>query len=236
MLKPESGDTKIEVPGYYREGFWNKLSPRYDLLMKASLLPFGTEGRIRSRFIQFAKLKDGEHVLDICCGTGSLTVLLAQRVAPSGRVTGIDLSHSMMEIARKRSRLNNLSYHYANSEALPFSNGLYDKAFVSLSLHEMPDSVRRNTLKEAYRILKPGGKLFILDYALPAKGFARWAIKLFVKSLEEDFAYRMLLTESLLKDVRQLGFSVADRKSICAGTLQMVEAVKGQQEDFHVTG
>jgi ubiquinone/menaquinone biosynthesis C-methylase UbiE len=136
-------------------------------------------------------------VLDVCSGTGALTSLTADRVGTGGAMIGIDLSLKRIKMARERARLSAASFQNAPSESLPFSENTFDRSFISLSLHEIPGSARQNTLKETCRTLKPGGSLVALDYNLPRGTFARLVIRGFVRLLEEEFAYKMLLEGSL---------------------------------------
>jgi demethylmenaquinone methyltransferase/2-methoxy-6-polyprenyl-1,4-benzoquinol methylase len=220
---------EIKTPPYYREEVWAKLAWFYDPLMKLILLPFGGEKRFRKQLVDFANPQRGEEILDICSGTGTLTSLIAERVGNKGRVVGIDLSSKMIEIARKKAKSSATSFQNANSERLPFPEGMFDKVFVSFGLHEMPEDARRNTLREVYRTLKLGGSLFVLDYSLPQNPLARFAVKVLVRLLEEEFSYRMLLNGSLIAEIKEAGFEMERQELIGGGMLQMIQAKKAQK-------
>lgn len=211
------------LPPYFREGMWRWLSKVYDPLIKLVLLLCGGEKKVRGKFIDFARLKGDETVLDICCGTGTLTLMLAERLE-KGAVIGLDLSQDMLEVASRRAGRANTSFRRGNSEAMPFPDGAFDSAFVSFALHEMPEDARVKTLEETRRVLKPGSSLFILDYALPGGGRRRVFMKGFVKLVEEDYSYRMIAGEQLPRDIRQAGFSLERQELICGGAGQLIEA------------
>jgi demethylmenaquinone methyltransferase/2-methoxy-6-polyprenyl-1,4-benzoquinol methylase len=224
----ESGELK--APAYYRQEAWDRFARWYDPLLKLVLLPFGGEGRLRRRFVDFAAPKKGEQVLDVCSGTGRLTSLIAERVGDGGKVIGIDLSPGMIRIAREKVKSPVTRFQSANSESLPFPSSVFHSAFISFGLHEMPESARENTLREIHRTLKPGGHLFVLDYHLPRGVVSRFIIKAFVRLLEEDFSYKMLLEDSLEAEVKRAGFVIERCELVSAGTIQMLRARKLSRE------
>lgn len=103
---------------------------------------------------------------------------------------------------------------------------MFDKSFLCLGLHEMPQIARRNTLREIYRTLKPGGKLFVLDYSLPSNIFPRSVIKTFVKLLEDEAAYKMLLEGTLTAEIGEAGFILKGRKLASSGMVLIIRADK----------
>jgi len=220
----------LKTPAYYRQEVWDKIARWYDPLMKLIFLPLGGERRVRRKFVDFASPGRGEQVLDVCSGTGALTSAIAERVGDDGKVIGIDLSPRMIRIAREKTKSPVTRFQNANSESLPFPSNMFHSSFVSLGLHEMPESARQNTLRELHRTLKPGGNLFVLDYHLPQGVFPRFVIRAFVRLLEEEFTYRMLLEESLIGEMERAGFVIERRELICGGALQMIQARKVLKE------
>ncbi len=215
----------MEKPDYYEEKFWDKSARVYDAGFY--LLLFGGEGRFRRNFVDFANPRKGEKVLDVCSGTGTLSSLTAERVGDSGAVIGVDLSAKMVAAARKKIKEGlPLTFERANSENLPFPEGMFDRSFVSLGLHEMPQTARRNTLGEIFRTLKPGGSLFVLDYNLPEGLLARLILKPFLKIVEGGAVYRMVLDGALTAEIGDVGFILGERKLLLAGMLQITKADK----------
>lgn len=219
--KPEA----VKKPDYYEEKFWDRIARVYDTGFY--LLLFGGEGRFRRNFVDFANPRKGEKVLDVCSGTGTLTSLTAERVGDSGTVVGVDLSAKMVAVAREKIKEGlPLTFERANSENLPFPEGMFDRSFVSLGLHEMPQTARRNTLGEIFRTLKPGGSLFVLDYNLPEGLLARLILKPFLKIVEGGAVYRMVLDGALTAEIGDAGFILGERKLLLAGMLQIIKADK----------
>ncbi|WP_455374759.1 class I SAM-dependent methyltransferase [Kaarinaea lacus] len=107
----------------------------------------------------------GEKVLDIAAGTGAVATSCAQAVSPSGRVTAIDLSESMLEKARQKARdrgLDNIDYFNMDAEYLDFDQDYFNHAICSFGLFFLPDMV--SALKEWVRVVKPGGSLLFSSF------------------------------------------------------------------------
>jgi demethylmenaquinone methyltransferase/2-methoxy-6-polyprenyl-1,4-benzoquinol methylase len=226
--EPESAG--VGVPAYYKWECWRRFSKFYDFLVALFFLPLGGEKRYRRRFIDFIGPRPGEQVLDICCGTGTLTALVAGRLGGKGRVTGVDLSAAM--IARAHGKVADLSatFKTADVQSLPFAADSFDRGHISFGLHELPAGVRQAALGEMYRTLKVGGGLFVFDYNLPRSLPPRLAIKAFVRTFEEADAYRMLL-DGILSQIEAAGFEVKERRPVLAGMFQMIYAVKAAEKD-----
>jgi ubiquinone/menaquinone biosynthesis C-methylase UbiE len=217
------------VPAYYKAECWRRFSRFYDFLVGLFFLPFGGEKRYRRRFVDFIGPGPGEQVLDVCCGTGTLTALVAGRLGEKGRVTGVDLSAAM--IARAHGKVADLAatFKRADVQSLPFVMDSFDKEYVSFGLHELPTEVRQAALREMYRTLKVGGGLFVFDYNLARSLLPRLAIKAFVRVFEEADAYQMTL-EGVLPQIEAAGFKVKERRPVLAGMFQMIYAVKAAEK------
>jgi ubiquinone/menaquinone biosynthesis C-methylase UbiE len=145
----------------------------YDLIM--AFLTFGREKTLRQMTMKLAQLMPGDKVLEIGCGTGTLTLAAKAQVGSSGEVAGIDIAPEMVAVAsRKASRKGvDVSFQVASIENIPFPDNRFDVVMCSFSIHHMPEDVRRKGFTEIYRVLKSGGHLFILDFALPDKPWQR---------------------------------------------------------------
>jgi len=212
-------------PAYYREKVWKRRARFYDPFLKLVFLSCGGESSFRRRCVDFASPAEEDQVLDVCCGTGTLTSLIAGRVGSGGQVIGVDLSESVLEIARKKTRNVVVTFQRAAAEKLPFASARFDKCFISFGLHEMPKQVRQDTLREIRRTLTSGGRLFVVDYSLPAGILARLVIKAFVKLVEDEATYKMLLDDSLVVEVEEDGLAIKRRELICSGMIQLIEAM-----------
>lgn len=136
----------------------------YDFLVR--VLTLGREGALREKMIDLARLKPDESVLDVGCGTGTLVIAAKRRVGPTGKVCGIDASPEMIARAGKKARKTGLEIDFRNAsiEALPFQDAQFDVVLSTLMLHHLPRKVRENGLREIRRVLKPGGRVLVVDF------------------------------------------------------------------------
>jgi len=113
--------------------------------------------------IEQLRLRDGAHALDVGCGVGDDAFDLASRVGPAGRVAGVDVSTAMIDEARRRASGRNLpvTFETADAQALPFADATFDAVRTERMLMHVPDPNR--ALAELVRVLRPGGRLAVLD-------------------------------------------------------------------------
>lgn len=146
-------------------------SPRvYDAL--GFLMTLGREKQMRLATLEAAGVAPGQSVLDVGCGTGTLTLAARAAVGPGGRVSGIDPSREMIAFARtKAARARcDIDVRVGAVEALPFPDGTFDLVLSSLMLHHLPDDVKRTGAAEIARVLKPGGHFFAVDFGAGSPG------------------------------------------------------------------
>ncbi len=143
---------------------------RYDLLV--FLLTLGQAPALRSRTADLALLTAGEAVLDVGCGTGDLTLQVARRVGSSGLVAGIDAAPEMIARARQKATRRHMAIDFRAEpvEALSFADHTFDVVVSSLVFHHLPDALKRRGLVEMQRVLKPGGRVLLVDLLGPTHG------------------------------------------------------------------
>lgn len=141
------------------------LAPAYDVLCAR----IGLGAAFRDQTLGYAHSRQGERVLDVGCGTGVLTRLASQAVGPSGHAVGIDPAPRMIELARRTAvqAQSRAEFRLAAIEDLPFEDNSFDIVTASLMLHHLPPDLKRRGLQEVYRVLKPGGRLVIVDLDRP---------------------------------------------------------------------
>jgi len=147
---------------------FNAIAGRYDLMNV--VMSFGLDRAWRRFTIQCANLKPGDNALDICCGTGMLTIELAKATGPTGKVTGVDFSEKMLTVARENVLNNKLSstiqLFQGNAMKLAFEDDTFDCVTVGWGLRNVPDI--EIALREMVRVVKPGGKVVSLDMGHPS--------------------------------------------------------------------
>lgn len=136
----------------------------YDLLMW--LYHRGRERAFRKEILRLAALAPGQSVLDIGCGTGTLAIAAKQVVGAVGIVRGIDASPEMVARARaKAARLRaDVPFETELAEALPYAGARFDVVLSTLMLHHFPSKLRAQAIREIRRVLKPGGRVVIVDF------------------------------------------------------------------------
>ncbi len=159
----------------------------YDLIV--ALMTFGREKTLRKMTIKLAQLMPGGKVLEVGCGTGTFTLAAKAQVGSPGEVIGIDIAPEMVAVASRKAtrKCVVVSFQVGSIENIPFPDNRFDDVICSFSIHHMPEDVRRKGFTEIYRVLKSGGHLFILDFALPDKLWQRRFVQLrFGHSMQHD--------------------------------------------------
>ena len=136
---------------------------RYDLLVW--WVTRGKERAFRQMTVEPAQLQPGETVLDVGCGTGSLALVAKERVGATGRVCGIDASVQMIARARRKAERVGLSIDFQVGliEQLAFPDQSFDVVLSTMMMHHLPDDLKRQGLAEMARVLKPEGRLLVVD-------------------------------------------------------------------------
>ena len=122
--------------------------------------------RLRKMFADDLGLRAGDRVLDVGCGTGRLAMIFAERVAPTGSVTGIDAADEMIKRATSRARKQDLpiAFQAAFAQRLPFPNATFDAVACTLALHHVAEDDQQTAVQEMYRVLRPDGRLLIAEF------------------------------------------------------------------------
>ncbi|UWG95801.1 demethylmenaquinone methyltransferase [Dehalobacter sp. DCM] len=152
---------------HYVQDTFNSIAGKYDLMN--TLMSLGMDNSWRRRTVKKVGAKQGMNMLDVCCGTGKMTLTLAAAVSPAGQVTGLDFSEEMLSIAGKSISASpykeRIVLMQGDAMSLPFDENCFDGATVGWGLRNLPDL--RQGIKEMIRIVKPGSMIVSLDMGKP---------------------------------------------------------------------
>jgi demethylmenaquinone methyltransferase/2-methoxy-6-polyprenyl-1,4-benzoquinol methylase len=159
------GEKKARVRGVF-----DSVASRYDLMN--DVMSFGLH-RLWKRFtVAKTGLKSGQSALDVAAGSADLGVALARRVGPTGRVVVTDINREMLSVGRDRlldaGLVGNVSCLVADAEALPFAAGSFHCVTIGFGLRNVTD--KEAALRSMYRVLRPGGRLLVLEFSRPRLG------------------------------------------------------------------
>jgi demethylmenaquinone methyltransferase / 2-methoxy-6-polyprenyl-1,4-benzoquinol methylase len=148
-------------------GVFDSVASKYDVMN--DLMSMGLHRVWKAYTVQVANLKEGDQVLDIAGGTGDLSMAFAKKVGATGRVVHTDINEAMLSTGRDRLVDQGLALPtlVCDAEKLPFPDGHFNVVSVAFGLRNMTH--KDVALKEMCRVLKPGGKLLVLEFSKVAK-------------------------------------------------------------------
>ena len=162
------------------QGIFSRIAGKYDSMN--TILSFNLDKSWRKRTLQIAAPTAAERWLDVCCGTGKLTLEIRRSLDSDGEVTGLDFTAAMLAVARQAEKQAKLStpvnWQEADAMAMPFSDATFDGVTIGFGLRNLPDLDLG--LREMRRVLKPGGRLVCLELSHPVWPIYRQGHQLFV--------------------------------------------------------
>jgi len=152
------------VPEADVTAMFDSIAPVYDRLN--TIMTAGRDGSWRRAAVRAAGVGAGDSAIDVACGTGRLSSLLADTVGPFGRVVGVDLSEGMIAQARRdHPDVVQLRFEVASALALPFEDGTFDAATIAFGLRNLADF--ESGFRELGRVVRPGGRVVCLELTMP---------------------------------------------------------------------
>lgn len=219
---------------------FDSVAARYDLMNDA--MSGGLHRLWKLSTISQANVRPGQQVLDVASGTGDLALAFAKKVGPQGRVVMSDINGQML--MRGRNRLIDAGYPteavVCDAEHLPFPDNEFDLVTVAFGLRNMTDKLA--ALKQMHRVLKPGGKLMVLEFSKVAppleKIYDVYSFKVLPwlgkKIANDEESYRYLAEsirmhpgpEELAQMLRDAGFDIVRFSTMTAGVVALHQAIK----------
>ena len=195
MTQQDSGYTQVDEDKLMKSQM-EQMVDSYDSYMRK--MTFGRESVLRKMTVELAHIKPGNCVLEAGCGTGTLTLAAKGQAGPSGQVFGIDLIPGMIEISQRKAALANVDipFQLGSMDDIPFPENKFAVVLCSFMIFHMSEPVRRKGMAEIQRVLKPNGRLLILDLALPAQPLPRIIARMvFAGMLNHDLKELLPLME-----------------------------------------
>ena len=168
-----------------KEAILGYMAHYYDLV--TWLMTWGKEKALRKKEVELALIEPDSSILEIGCGTGSLTLAAQARLGPSGRLVGIDAAPEMIEVARRKAARAgaNINFQVAFIQDIPYPADSFDRIMCSFMIFHMSAGVRLKGFSEIRRVLKPGGRLLLVDTGLPSQVWKQTLLKKFMAAMIE---------------------------------------------------
>lgn len=186
---------------------------------------------VRKSIPGFSGMKGGDKVIDVCCGTGAQVLEYGHHGIFA---TGIDIDPSMIKIAtrnRMKQKAMNVSFQVADATKLPFTDGFFNYASISLALHDKEEYIRYQIISEMKRVIREDGALILIDFHVPLRGnvwslIAR-AIESFVGGTHYQSFKEYIANNGLEDIIKNYGLREKDRTILMSGLLMATKVEIG---------
>ncbi|MBN1764984.1 MAG: bifunctional demethylmenaquinone methyltransferase/2-methoxy-6-polyprenyl-1,4-benzoquinol methylase UbiE [Sedimentisphaerales bacterium] len=233
------------------KAMFSAIAPHYDLLNH--ILSLNMDRHWRRRAVERAQVGPGQKILDLCCGSGDLTLEFAQSLNGTGSIVGVDFVENMLSIAQNKTQIETqkdsdrykaiyFKWICADAESVPLPGGEFDRVGCAFGLRNLKDLSAG--MDEMYRLLKPGGKAIILEFSMPQNRIISWIYACYFRVLlplmahflvRDPFHAYQYLPDSvksfksqgdLVTLLQQTGFSAVRTETLCFGAVLLMVAEK----------
>ncbi len=194
------------------------LAPFYD----AAVFPFSG---LRDRVAELTGAGNAAKILDVATGTGKQAFAFAKK---GYAVTGVDITESMLSVARRKNKFPNVKFEIADATKLEFDSGSFDVVSISFALHDMPLSIRERVLAEMARVTKPEGNIVIVDYFLPKNKIGKFLIYHIISLYEGEY-YKKFIKSDLRDFIENSGIYIKEEVPALFGAARIIKGVKNQR-------
>lgn len=242
MTKTHFGFESVDEQDKARRvrGVFDSVAPKYDVMN--DLMSMGLHRAWKAYTVLVANVKEGQQVLDIAGGTGDLSLAFAPKVGASGRVVHTDINEAMLREGRNRLLDAGVSLPtlVCDAEKLPFPDASFDLVTVAFGLRNMTH--KEEALREMNRVIKPGGKLLVLEFSKVAKPLEKiydwYSFKVLPRIgklvANDDSSYQYLAEsirmhpgqEELKSLMRNSGFGHVDYHNMAGGVVALHVGIK----------
>ena len=158
---------RLSEKGEKIQQMFGTIAPRYDFLNR--MLSFGIDRRWRKKAVRLLKYREGARILDVATGTGDVALEIARTTPPSVKITGADFCKEMVDLGQLKAaqspHAGRIDFTVAPCEDLPFPNETFDSVTIAFGIRNVVD--RKLGLAEMWRVLRPGGRMIILEFSTP---------------------------------------------------------------------
>lgn len=183
--KTHFGYEEVDVKDKVRRvaGVFDSVARNYDVMN--DVMSMGVHRLWKKIALDTSGVRTGHRVLDLASGTGDLAARFSKMVGPSGQVVASDINANMLGVGRERLTdrgiVGNIEYVQANAEALPFPDNYFNFASISFGLRNVTH--KEHALASLYRVLKPGGRLMVLEFSRPMEA---------IKPIYDTYSFKLL--------------------------------------------
>jgi ubiquinone/menaquinone biosynthesis C-methylase UbiE len=178
---------QVTYPDYYKQQNFHSIENGYDPVTQYALPP--NETWVRQSLIDAIQVKHPQRIVDLGCGTGSMALMLQERY-PEADIVGVDLSPYMLVMAEHRSQLADVPivWRHSKAEQTGLPENSFDLVTISLLFHETPPAISQAILREAYRLLRTGGEVLVLDGNQKVLRQSGWLTNIFEEPYINQYA------------------------------------------------